>query len=105
MCEPDDDQPIARDAYEALAERYAALIDDKAHNAHYERPAMLALLPDVAGLARARRRLRAGRLHGVARGTRRGRAGARCQPEDGRARPAARRRGGGHPPGGPEQAA
>lgn len=49
MCEPDDDQPIARDAYEALAERYAALIDDKAHNAHYERPAMLALLPDVAG--------------------------------------------------------
>lgn len=43
-------QPLALDAYEALAEAYAARIDTKAHNAFYERPATLSLLPDVAGL-------------------------------------------------------
>jgi SAM-dependent methyltransferase len=43
-------QPLALDAYEALAEAYAAHIDTKPHNAWYERPATLSLLPDVAGL-------------------------------------------------------
>jgi SAM-dependent methyltransferase len=43
------DKPIALDAYEALAEAYAAHIDTKPHNAYYERPATLSLLPDVKG--------------------------------------------------------
>ena len=36
-------------AYEELAESYNALIDHKPHNAYYDRPNTLALLPDVAG--------------------------------------------------------
>jgi SAM-dependent methyltransferase len=40
---------IALKAYEKLAERYAALIDTKPHNAYYERPATLSLLPSVRG--------------------------------------------------------
>lgn len=43
-------QPLALAAYEELAEAYAAHIDTKPHNAFYERPATLSLLPDVAGL-------------------------------------------------------
>ena len=42
-------KPIALDAYEALAESYAALVDTKPHNAYYERPATLSLLPEVSG--------------------------------------------------------
>lgn len=42
-------KPIALEAYEALAESYAALVDTKPHNAYYERPATLSLLPAVAG--------------------------------------------------------
>lgn len=42
-------EPLALRAYEELAERYAKLIDTKAHNAFYERPATLSLLPEVAG--------------------------------------------------------
>lgn len=42
--------PRALDAYEALADAYAAKIDTKPHNAYCERPATLALLPDVRGL-------------------------------------------------------
>lgn len=42
-------EPVALRAYEALAERYAKLIDTKAHNALYERPATLSLLPEVKG--------------------------------------------------------
>lgn len=42
-------QPIALEAYEALAARYAAMVDRKAENAYYERPAVLSLLPPVAG--------------------------------------------------------
>lgn len=44
-----DDQPIAYDAYQKLADSYAAKIDTKPHNAYYDRPAMLGLLPDVQG--------------------------------------------------------
>jgi SAM-dependent methyltransferase len=43
------DQPIALDAYEALAESYAAVVETKPHNAYYERPATLSLLPEVKG--------------------------------------------------------
>jgi ubiquinone/menaquinone biosynthesis C-methylase UbiE len=42
-------QPVAQDAYNDLAEAYAALVDTKPHNAYYERPATLSLLPDVNG--------------------------------------------------------
>jgi SAM-dependent methyltransferase len=45
-----DHKPLAYDAYEQLAERYARRIDTKPHNAFYEWPAVLALLPDVRGL-------------------------------------------------------
>ena len=43
------DPPIAQDAYNQLADDYAARIDSKAHNAYYDRPAVLSLLPAVAG--------------------------------------------------------
>lgn len=36
-------------AYEALAESYNTLIEHKPHNAYYDRPNTLALLPDVVG--------------------------------------------------------
>ncbi len=42
-------QPVAQQAYDVLAEAYAARIDTKPHNAYYERPATLSLLPDVQG--------------------------------------------------------
>lgn len=42
-------KPIALDAYEKLAEAYAAAIDTKPHNAYCERPATLSLLPNVEG--------------------------------------------------------
>ncbi len=41
--------PLAQSAYDALADAYAANIDTKPHNAYYERPATLSLLPDVGG--------------------------------------------------------
>jgi ubiquinone/menaquinone biosynthesis C-methylase UbiE len=43
------DEPIALKAYEQLADVYAALVDTKDYNAHYEWPAMISLMPDVAG--------------------------------------------------------
>ena len=46
---PMNDKPIALDAYETLAEAYASVVDTKPHNAYYERPATLSLLPDVKG--------------------------------------------------------
>ena len=45
------EKPLALEAYEQLAEAYAAKVDTKPHNAYYERPATLSLLPDVNGLA------------------------------------------------------
>lgn len=44
-----DPQPksIGQQNYEQFADRYAARADTKAHNAYYERPATLSLLPDV----------------------------------------------------------
>jgi len=42
-----ESKPVAQDAYNDLAESYAALVDTKPHNAYYERPATLSLLPDV----------------------------------------------------------
>ena len=43
------ERPIAVDIYDFLAESYAAAIDTKPHNAYYERPATLSLVPDVRG--------------------------------------------------------
>lgn len=43
------EEPIAQQAYNLIAEAYAARIDTKPHNAYYERPATLSLLPDVRG--------------------------------------------------------
>jgi len=43
------EKPIAYDAYQLLADAYADKVDTKPHNAYYERPAMLAMLPDLRG--------------------------------------------------------
>jgi SAM-dependent methyltransferase len=43
------DEPVARKMFDAMAECYAARIDGKAHNAFYDRPAVLSLLPPVEG--------------------------------------------------------
>lgn len=40
---------IGQESYENFAVHYAARRDTKAHNAYYEQPAMLSLLPPVAG--------------------------------------------------------
>ena len=37
------------DSYDAIARRYAAVIDDKPFNAHYERPAVFSMLPPAKG--------------------------------------------------------
>jgi SAM-dependent methyltransferase len=42
-------EPIAREAFNRLADAYAARVDTKAHNAFYDRPAVLSLLPPVEG--------------------------------------------------------
>lgn len=42
-------KPIAYDAYQALAADYAAGVETKPHNAYYERPAMIALWPELRG--------------------------------------------------------
>lgn len=43
------EEPIALEAYSRLADAYASRIDTKAHNAFYDRPAVLSLLPPVEG--------------------------------------------------------
>lgn len=47
---PDRTKTIGQESYENFAAHYAARRDTKAHNAYYEQPAMLSLLPPVAGL-------------------------------------------------------
>lgn len=42
-------RPLAQNTYDAIADAYAAAVDTKPHNAYYERPATLSLLPDVHG--------------------------------------------------------
>lgn len=42
-------KPIAYQAYQDLADRYAALIPSKDYNAYYDRPATLSLLDNVKG--------------------------------------------------------
>jgi SAM-dependent methyltransferase len=41
--------PNERTVYEGLADKYAATVDSKPQHVAYERPAMLSLLPEVAG--------------------------------------------------------
>jgi SAM-dependent methyltransferase len=45
-----NDDPSAYESWERLAEAFSARIETKAHNALYERPATLSLLPEVDGL-------------------------------------------------------
>ena len=40
---------LPKDAYDQLADAYAARVDTKPHNAYYERPATLSLIDGVAG--------------------------------------------------------
>ena len=47
----DEEQPIALEAYEELAERYSALAERKAENGYMEHPAMRAALGGVRGLS------------------------------------------------------
>ncbi|MFC4174123.1 class I SAM-dependent DNA methyltransferase [Microvirga sp. GCM10011540] len=48
--QPPFGEPIARRAYSAFADRYAALAPTKPHNGLYERPATMALLGEVRDL-------------------------------------------------------
>lgn len=43
------EEPIALEAYNRLADVYAARVGTKAHNAYYDRPAVISLLPPVEG--------------------------------------------------------
>jgi SAM-dependent methyltransferase len=43
------DRFIAYDAYKKLADKYAEIIDIKPHNAEYERPGLLKVMPQVNG--------------------------------------------------------
>jgi SAM-dependent methyltransferase len=43
-------KPLGEQNYEPFADRYADWLPTKPHNAYYERPATLSLLPDVSGL-------------------------------------------------------
>jgi SAM-dependent methyltransferase len=46
-----DRGPVALEAYETLAARYAAMVDEKPENAYYERPAVLSMLPHPGGMS------------------------------------------------------
>ncbi|HEX9743905.1 MAG TPA: methyltransferase domain-containing protein [bacterium] len=43
------EKPVAKDAWNTIADRYASMIDRKAHNAFYDKPANFSLLPDISG--------------------------------------------------------
>ena len=45
----DQARPVALDAYDSMAERYAAEIEENPRSIYYERPALLDLLPAVSG--------------------------------------------------------
>jgi SAM-dependent methyltransferase len=45
-----DEPPIALESYERMADLYARELATKPHNAYYERPALLGLLPPLSGL-------------------------------------------------------
>lgn len=49
MSDEPKEKSVALGPYTELAEAYAAAAGTKPHNAYYERPAMLALLPDLKG--------------------------------------------------------
>lgn len=42
-------KPLAYEAYQELADAYAAHIDTKPHNAYYDRPTMISMWPDLRG--------------------------------------------------------
>jgi SAM-dependent methyltransferase len=44
------DPPLARDTYDQVADAFARHAEDGPYNAHYDRPALLGLLPSVTGL-------------------------------------------------------
>jgi ubiquinone/menaquinone biosynthesis C-methylase UbiE len=44
------DKPIAFEAYEELADAYAEIVETKPHNAYYDKPAVISLLPELNGL-------------------------------------------------------
>jgi ubiquinone/menaquinone biosynthesis C-methylase UbiE len=43
------EKPLAYDAYQELADHYAAGLETKPHNAYYDRPAMVAMWPELSG--------------------------------------------------------
>lgn len=43
-------KPLGEQNYEQFADRYALMVNTKPHNAYYERPNTLSLLPDITGL-------------------------------------------------------
>jgi SAM-dependent methyltransferase len=47
---PVQEPPIALESYERMADLYASQLATKPHNAYYERPALLSLLPPLPGL-------------------------------------------------------
>ena len=49
MSDQKSTRSVAQDAYDSVAEAYAAAIEENPRSIYYERPAMLALLPDVSG--------------------------------------------------------
>src|SRR5262249_42346110 len=100
-----EEKPIALEAFNQLAEAYAARIDTKAHNAFYDRPAVLSLLPPVGGKRVLDAACGPGGLQRVA-GRPRG-DGDRHRPlfADARTRPGAARRQGFVRPGRPGAAA
>ena len=64
MSSREQTRPVALEAYDSMAESYAAAIEENPRSIYYERPAMLGLLPDVSG----RRILDAGCGPGVVMG-------------------------------------